>query len=57
MENNIRMVERSTLKEAAVALIESAKALENKNPVDAAFVAGYIARYVESAERDKPRSA
>ena len=47
---NIRKIEPMGLRDAAVALLEAARAIERAKPYDAAYVAGYIARLVEDAE-------
>ena len=50
-------IEPKTLRECCVALIERAREIEQNRPVDAAFVAGYIARFLESNPDDPKRSA
>ncbi|MBQ7784875.1 MAG: hypothetical protein IJ381_01820 [Clostridia bacterium] len=47
---NIRKIEPMGLRDAAVALLEAARAIERAKPYDAAYVAGYIARVVEDSE-------
>lgn len=50
---NTRKIEPMGLRDAAVALLEAARAIERTKPYDAAYVAGYIARVVEQAEPDR----
>lgn len=40
-----------TLKEAAVELVVRCAELERENPMNAAYMAGYIARYIETTDK------
>lgn len=42
-----------SLRDAAVALIENSRNLEKASVTDAAYLAGYIARYIETADVPK----
>lgn len=39
------------LREASIALLEQARRFEGASPTDAAYMAGYIARYIETADK------
>ncbi len=39
------------LREASIALLEQARRFEGTAPTDAAYMAGYIARYIETADK------
>ena len=39
------------LREASIALLERARRFEGTEPMSAAYMAGYIARYIETADQ------
>ena len=48
---NTRKIEPMGLRDAAIALLEAARAIELTKPYDAAYMAGYIARYIETTDK------
>ena len=51
MQVNVKAPAIMTLKEAAVELVVRCAELERENPMNAAYMAGYIARYIETTDK------